>query len=145
MISYFDSSVLLSILFEEERREEAYSYWAEAANRVSSILLRIESVVSLRRAYERSKAKLPDNWLSEKARELDEYLNEADYRIISEKLERSIYLNKDLAKCRALDAIHIATALGYREANNGENINFYTFDTAMHDLAEHFRFKTNKL
>jgi predicted nucleic acid-binding protein len=145
VISYFDSSVLLAILFEEERREEAYSYWAEAANRVSSILLRIESVVSLRRAYERSKSKLPGNWLSEKTRELDEYLNEADYRIISEKLERSIYLNKDLAKCRALDAIHIATALGYREANNGENINFYTFDTAMHDLAEHFRFKTNKL
>ncbi|GHV91907.1 hypothetical protein AGMMS50268_24100 [Spirochaetia bacterium] len=145
MVSYFDSSVLLAILFEEGRREEACSYWEDATNRVSSILLKIESVVSLRRMYERNKAKLPGNWLSEKSKELDEYLNEASYRIISERLEKSIYLNKDLARCRTLDAIHIASALGYREANNGENINFYSFDIAMHDLAEHFRFKTNKL
>jgi predicted nucleic acid-binding protein len=95
--------------------------------------------------YEHNKARLPDSWLNEKTKELDEYLNEASYRIISERLERSIYLNKDLAKCRPLDAIHVATALSYRETNNGENINFYSFDTAMHDLAEHFRFKTNRL
>ncbi|GHV74113.1 hypothetical protein AGMMS49940_14150 [Spirochaetia bacterium] len=144
MVSYFDSSVLLAMLFEEERREEACSYWEGGDARVSSILLKIESIVSLRRMYEYNKAKLTGNWLSEKTKELDEYLNEADYLIIDEDLEKSIYLNKDLARCRALDAIHIATALGYREANNGENINFYTFDTAMHDLAEHFRFKMNK-
>ncbi|GHV48706.1 hypothetical protein AGMMS49546_39380 [Spirochaetia bacterium] len=41
MVSYFDSSVLLAILFEEGRREEACSYWEDATNRVSSILLRL--------------------------------------------------------------------------------------------------------
>jgi predicted nucleic acid-binding protein len=133
------------MLFKEKRGEEARSYWEGSENRVSSILLRIESVVSLRRTYELNKARLPGNWLSETTKELDEYLNEASYLTIDEDLERSIYLNKDLAKCRTLDAIHVATALSYREANNGENINFYSFDTAMHDLAEHFRFKTNKL
>jgi hypothetical protein len=54
-------------------------------------------------------------WLGKKAKELDEYLDEVNYRIIDEEIERSIYLKKELSKCRSLDAIHIATALMSRE------------------------------
>ncbi|GHV31904.1 hypothetical protein AGMMS4952_21390 [Spirochaetia bacterium] len=99
----------------------------------------------MRRAYENNKNKLDDTWLTEKTKQLDEYLNEVNYRIIGSKIEREIYLKKDLAKCRSLDAIHIATAMKFREMNNGKDVVIYTFDKTMHELAEHYRFKTNML
>jgi predicted nucleic acid-binding protein len=145
MTAYFDSSVLLAILFNEERQEEAYSYWSNASTKVSSVLLKIETIISLRRLYELNKQKLDSNWLGKKTKELDGFLDEVNYRIIDEEIERSIYLKKELSKCRSLDAIHIATALLYRENNNNENIQLYSFDNAMHELAAHYKFETNKM
>jgi predicted nucleic acid-binding protein len=135
--------MVLAILLEESRKKEAYEYWQNSSIRVSSILLRIETVVSLRRTYEYCKNKLDDNWLMEKLKILDEYLNEVNYRIIGTKIEREIYLKKELSKCRSLDAIHIATALKFREMDNVDII-LYTFDKTMHELAEYYSFKTNK-
>jgi predicted nucleic acid-binding protein len=143
-LSYFDSSIVLAILLEEARKKEAYEYWQNSSIRVSSILLRIETVVSLRRMHEYYKNKLGNDWLIEKVKILDEYLNEVNYRIIGTKIEREIYLKKELSKCRSLDAIHIATALKFREMSNVDIV-LYTFDKTMHELAEHYRFKTNKL
>jgi predicted nucleic acid-binding protein len=143
-LSYFDSSMVLAILLEEARKKEAYEYWKNSSISVSSILLRIETIVSLRRTYEYYKNRLDDNWLIEKLKTLDEYLNEVNYRIIGTRIEREIYLKKELSKCRSLDAIHIATALKFREMNNVDIV-LYTFDKTMHELAEHYRFKTNKL
>ncbi|GHT94518.1 hypothetical protein FACS1894141_1330 [Spirochaetia bacterium] len=145
ILSYFDSSVLLAILLDEDRKSEAYNYWSNSLLRISSILLRIETIITLRRTFEHNKKNRADDWLQEKIKIADEFLNEVHYRIISEKLEREIYLKKELAKCRTLDAIHIATALQFREINNEDPFYFYTFDQTMHDLAEHFRFKTNRL
>jgi predicted nucleic acid-binding protein len=144
IVSYFDSSMVLAILLEEKRKREAFEYWQNSSMRVSSILLRIETVVSLRRTYEYYQKKLEHNWLMEKTKILDEYLSEVNYRIIGTTIEREIYLKKELSKCRSLDAIHVATALKFREMNNVEVV-LYTFDKTMHELAEHYRFKTNKL
>jgi predicted nucleic acid-binding protein len=136
--------MVLAILLDEKRKKEAYEYWQNSSIRVSSILLRIETVVTLRRTYEYYKKKLDSAWLIEKSKILDEYLHEVNYRIIGSKVEREIYLKKDLSKCRSLDAIHIATALKFREMDNVDVI-LYTFDKTMHELAEHYRFKTNQL
>jgi hypothetical protein len=38
----------------------------------------------------------------------------------------------------------LATALKFREMKNVDIV-LYTFDKTMHELAEHYRFKTNKL
>jgi len=142
--SYFDSSVLLAILLDEDRQEEAYSCWQNSI-RVSSILLKIESIIVLRRTYEINKHKLEDEWLNKKIKVLDEYLNEVNYIAVNNKIEREIYLRKELAQCRTLNAIHIATALQFREINNNEETHLYTFDRSMHNLALHFKFKTNIL
>jgi len=144
ILSYFDSSVLLAILLDEDRQEDAYNYWQNSI-RVSSILLRIETVIGLRRTYEANKRKLEDEWLNKKIKILDEYLNEVNYITVNSKIEREIYLRKELAQCRALDAIHIATALQFREINNNEETCLYTFDRSMHNLALHYKFKTNIL
>jgi predicted nucleic acid-binding protein len=136
--------MVLAILLEEKRKKEAYEYWQNSSLRVSSILLRIETIIALRRTYEYYQKTLDHNWLTEKTKILNEYLSEVNYRIVGTKLEREIYLKKELSKCRSLDAIHIATALKFREMNNGDVV-LYTFDKTIHELAEHYRFKTNKL
>jgi predicted nucleic acid-binding protein len=142
MLSYFDSSVLLSMLFNEQRYEEASEYWHTSQDRASSILLKIETIISLRRIYEYNKWHLPDTWLTEKTKELNEYLQEMSFRNINRRLEKTIYANTDLARCRTLDAIHIATALEIRKIGD-DAVTLYTFDTNMHELAERFGFETN--
>ena len=144
IFSYFDSSVLLAILLEEERQKEAFEYWQNSF-RVSSILLKIETMIGLRKTYERNKHFLENDWLNKKTKILDEYLNEVNYMIINDKVEREIYLRKELAMCRSLDAIHIATALLFRKMNNGKEAYFYTFDKTMHNIAGHYEFKTNEI
>jgi predicted nucleic acid-binding protein len=144
MLSYFDSSLLLSILLNEQRQDEAYLLWENSEIKVSSILLRIETIVTLRRIFEQNKSKFDDNWLERKTKELEEYLNEINYLIIDDRIEKIIHSRKELSECRALDAIHISTALEYKEIIE-EDINLYTYDIPMNNLAKHFEFKTNKL
>jgi predicted nucleic acid-binding protein len=144
MLSYFDSSLLLSILLNEQRQEEAYLLWRNSGIKVSSILLRIETMVTLRRIYEQNKSRFDDNWLGRKTKELEEYLNEINYLIVDDRIEKIIHSKKELSKCRTLDAIHISTALEYKEIVD-ENINLYTYDISMNNLAEIFEFRTNKL
>jgi predicted nucleic acid-binding protein len=121
MLSYFDSSILLSILLNEKRQDEAYLLWKNSEIKVSSILLRIETIVTLRRIYGQNKSKLDENWPGRKTKELEEYLNEINYLIIDDKIESTIYSRKELSDCKTLDAIHVSTALQYREIS-GENI-----------------------
>jgi predicted nucleic acid-binding protein len=90
MIGYFDSSVILALLFNEEKQEESLKYWNDTNTKISSILLKIETIISLRRMYNNNKQKLSNNWLEEKIKELNEYLKEVNYRIIDEELEIDI-------------------------------------------------------
>ena len=143
-LAYFDTSILLAILLDEKKQQEAYSYWQKSI-RVSSILLKIETIIVLRRTYEKNKKNLEKNWLSNKTRTMDEFLCEVNYKIVNTKIEQEIYSRKELAKCRTLDAIHIASALQFKEINNKEDIYLYTFDKTMHDLAIHYGFMTNKI
>ena len=142
-LSYFDSSILLAILLDEKKQEEAYSYWQKSI-RVSSLLLKIETVITLRRIFENNNS-LGNEWLGKKTKILDEYLNEVYYETINVKIEKRINMQKELAQCRTLDAIHIATALQFREINNNEETCLYTFDKNMHNLANYYKFKTNKI
>ena len=145
MISYFDSSVILAIILDEERQGQALSLWQNAREKTSSILLRIETLVSLRRNYANNKNNLGPNWLSDKNSLLNRYLDEVDCLNESNEVEKVIIRNNDLCKCRSLDAIHIATALIIKSNVIGDNINFYTFDTNMHEIAMNFGFITNEI
>jgi predicted nucleic acid-binding protein len=145
MLAYFDSSILLAILLDEEKKEEAYKYWKESKIRVSSLLLKIETINVLRRTYEHYKTKLDPDWLTLKTKELDEYLNEVNFRIIDEEIERIIYLKKDLSKCKTLDAIHIATALEFKKIDSSKEYILYSFDQNMNKLAKINKIQTNTL
>jgi predicted nucleic acid-binding protein len=143
MLCYYDSSILLAILLDEKRKTEAKALWDEATVRVSSILLRLETITVLRRTYEHNKDKLDPTWITSKVTTLNEYLQEINIRIIDEDIERIIVLRKEISRCKTLDAIHIATALEFSKSIPSSNVYLYTFDKGMADLAKFFKFKVN--
>ena len=117
--AYFDSSLILSIILNEPRHDEAYALWILSKRRVSSLLLKIETIISLRRTYVRNISKLDESWLDTKLAVLKKYLSEIEYMPIDETFETAVSSNEELAGCRTLDAIHIATALEYRKLKEG--------------------------
>jgi len=144
-ISYFDSSLLLSILLNESRSDEALAIWKNNKIRVSSILLKFETNITLRRRSEQQKITFGDNRFKAKLLNLNIFLNDIFYKDITETFENSISGNYDiLSKCKSLDAIHIATALSISEKYSRNEICICSFDKSMLALAKELGFETNK-
>jgi len=143
MIAYFDSSVLLTILLSEKQYDKACSLWNNADFCLSSFLLRIETNISLRRSHKISVHKDNDSWLFQKMNELNGMLDDIHCKPIDSSIEQIIIKNKDLAGCKSLDAIHIATALYFKENSREQNIILYSFDRNMLVIAKRFGFETN--
>jgi len=144
MVCYYDSSVILSILLDEPRRTEAQELWLSGGARVSSLLLKLETITVLRRTYEHNRSKLDASWLTRKTVELGEFMKEVNFRIVDSEIDQIIQLRKDLAKCRTLDAIHMATAIDLKKSIDDE-LSFYSFDGELLGLAQSLRFKTNSI
>jgi len=106
IISYFDSSLLLSVLFNESHAEEALGIWENCPVRVSSVLLKFETNISVRRKCRSQKNKFGGDWLETKLAALNGYFNDIFFTGIDENLENSIsgYYGV-LSGCRSLDAI----------------------------------------
>ncbi len=145
MLYYFDSSILLAILLDEKRKDSALSLWKSASVRVSSILIKLEAITVIRRTYEHNKSKLESTWLTKKTQELEEYLQELNFRIVDEDIEKIIFPRKELGKCRTLDAIHVATAIEMSKIVPIEEFYLFTFNREMIKLAKSMRFQTNLL
>jgi predicted nucleic acid-binding protein len=144
VVAYFDTSVLLSILLDEAAKDESYHFWTSAETRVSSILLKIETITVLRQTYEHHKSALLGEWLSRKTGELEEFLKEVNYRFLDEEIEQSITRKKELSLGRVHDAIHLATALEFAKLVEPKEFRLYSYDSAMLDLARHYKLSTNK-
>jgi len=140
MIAYFDSSVLLTILLNQERYDAARYMWETSDFCLSSFLLRIESIISLRRYNERY---INDNlWLTEKNNELNLILKEIHCKPVDSSIEQIIVQSKELAGCKSLDAIHIATALYFKKSSR-QDIVLCSFDKNMLSIAKELNFKIN--
>jgi len=142
MIAYFDSSVLLTILFNEERYDAARYMWETSDFWLSSFLLRIETNISLRRTHKLSEHKADDSLLFQKMNELNAMLKEIHCKPIDDSIEKIIAQNKELDGCKSLDAIHIATALFFKK-NSRQDIVFCSFDKNMLAVAKELGFVTN--
>jgi len=143
MIDYFDSSLLMAILLEEDNRHEAKDIWESNEIKVSSILLRIETNISLLRFYNRQEGKFNGTWLSEKKEKLSEFLGEIFFTDITDNFANFMACNDSLAKCKSLDAIHLATALKAQNNPNNGNIRICSFDKNMLTAAKELGFETN--
>jgi len=144
MVCYYDSSIILAILLDEPRKPEANELWVSGDTRVSSLLLKLETITVLRRTYEHNRSKLESSWLTKKTIELGEFMKEINFRTIDSEIDQIIQLRKDLAKCRTLDAIHMATAIDVKKTVS-EQFSFFSFDKNLLELAQSLRFKTNSV
>jgi len=143
-INYFDSSFLLTILMNEPLSEEALNVWQSNKTRVSSIMLRFEANIVLRRNYRNRMDKVSSDWLTSRLQDLNKFLNDIFYIDITENFENSVSNNYDiLSKCKSLDAIHIATALDISEKYGRSEICICSFDKNMLKVAKEFGFETN--
>jgi len=139
MVIYIDSSFLLSILFNEKAFEISKKIWMDYNYKVSSLLLESECIVTLRRFYKNNKPNLEKKWLSIKEEELSNLLDEVNIRIFDEDILAYIKLKQDLSNCRTLDAIHLATALEFKD-NLGTDISICTYDQKMRKTAHKLNF-----
>ena len=127
MITYFDSSVILSLVKKDIHSAIAKKIWDASHDKVSSILLEAECFIVLRRLFSDSNNK--DKVLDFEA-ELDNILTSMHLRVMDHKITEIVRSEKKLSGCRSLDALHLATALYYK--NHGpEDFFIATFDQKM--------------
>ena len=134
MPAYFDSNILISVLKNDLHAEEAARLWEAHKDRVSSILLEIECRIVLRR-FANEFGKLPSGWLSSKEEWLQQTLETIALRTIDDSIAEVIRREPLLARCRSLDAIHLATALHFRKTSD-EPFYFFTFDSRVAEMAK---------
>ncbi|GHV10884.1 DNA-binding protein [Fibrobacterales bacterium] len=142
IIHYFDSSLVLAILFEENTQDTAYNIWQSNNVRVSSVLLKIETNNALMRYHKLRKNCLDSGWLDKKRLQLNAFLRDVFYSEITEKFADSMAENYTLANCKSLDAIHIATALNIKSNPNNSDIRLCSFDKKMLATAGQFGIET---
>jgi len=143
MINYFDSSLVLAILLDEKQKTEAYSIWKNSPFRVSSILLKIETDISLKRFYKRNENRLNIDGLTKRKIQLSELMNDVFFNDITESFANSMIQNDFFANCKSLDAIHIATALDISEKYGRNEVCICSFDKNMLKVAKELGFETN--
>jgi len=130
-------------LLDENRQDEAIYIWKSNPIKISSILLKIETNISLLKFYKQNEYKLGINWLNEKKALRKKLLNEVFLNDITESFADTMEQNDILAKCKSLDAIHIATAIDISEKYSKSEICICSFDKNMLRIAKEFGFETN--
>jgi predicted nucleic acid-binding protein len=139
MISYFDSSVILSGLLAEREEPDVALRWEEASERLSSNLLKIECLIGIRRAALAQGLSPDDGWAKERIDLMLRSTESISFKIMDASIEDLVRRTPTLSDCRALDAIHLATAL-YFKNNLDEEIGIVTFDRRMAVLARKLGF-----
>ncbi|GBU25588.1 hypothetical protein R83H12_02238 [Fibrobacteria bacterium R8-3-H12] len=144
MFGYFDSSLFLAILLDENRQDEAVHIWKSNPVKISSILLKIESNISLLKFYKHNGRKFGINWFNEKKALRKKLLNEVFLNDITEHFANAMEQEDihTLAGCKSLDAIHLATALSIRNNPYKEPICICSFDKNMLKIARELGFET---
>jgi len=124
VFGYFDSSLFLAILLDEDLQDEAIYIWKSNPVKISSILLKIETNISLHKYYKQNGYKFGINWFNEKKALRKKLLNEVFLNDITENFADAMEQNNIdiLAKCKSLDAIHLATALDVSEKHGKSEI-----------------------
>jgi len=141
MFGYFDSSLFLTILLDENRQDEAIYIWKSCPVKISSILLKIETNISLLKFYRQNGYKFGINWFNEKKALRKKLLSEVFFNDITEYFADTMEQNDTLAKCKSLDAIHIATALDISEKYGRSEVCICSFDKNMLRVAKEFGFR----
>lgn len=127
--TYFDTSVILAMLFAEESAGRVIKVWEESQLRVSSLLVSFEC----QNVSQRFSNRLPDttrkSWRLQAESWLARTLGALSLHTINPTLLERIRAEPRLGNCRTLDAIHLGTALLYKDA--GVDLRIATNDKRM--------------
>lgn len=140
MIVYLDSSVILSLLFEESTLSNSIEIWKKSEIRVSSILLEAECKITIKRTHEHNKKKLDKFWKEKRLSELDRLLEEIHLKNIDSTTIENIDKEDILSGCRTLDALHLSTAIELQK-ELGENLFIFSYDKEFNKVAKQLGFK----
>lgn len=127
---YVDSSVLLTIYLSQPRAQDARLLLGSAEAKVSSWLLAIEVPIVLRRSLGAREVALLGDALAAFDADLQGLHLYAGLPEIANRVRTDVRL----AQCRALDAIHVASAMLVRE-ESGQPLTLATFDCDQQRLA----------
>ncbi len=140
MALYYDSSPILSAILEEERDFDLAAAWDNVTVRLSSNLLQIECIIGIRRAGGILNLSLDDEWIGRRIDLLDRYFDGIHFKIMDSSIEQIIRGNPAIARCRSLDAVHIATAL-YFKPNLDEPLRMGSLDQRLRKSARDLGFE----
>lgn len=140
MVCYIETSIILSLLLEDEFYDEAVKIWNSPNEKVTSILTGIESLIVIRRYYKANTKRLNSKWLSVQEKKIKEMLSECNLLNIGEDVQKIIELKKEIADCRSLDAIHLATAIYFKNQLKVSKMSLYSFDKRVNSIAKKFGF-----
>ena len=136
MMAYIDSSVLMRIVLQAP---DPLAEWNDLEQGVTSVLTDVESHRVLDRLWHNNE--LTENDLAGKRAALATFLPRLDQRSIDEAVVRLASASLPVS-LRALDAIHLATALIYRSAQPSDDrpILFATHDRQLAKAAAGMQF-----
>ncbi len=140
MVCYYDSSIILSAVLEEKSTFDYALAWDDVSPRLSSNLLKIECIIGVRRAGILQNLPADDEWVAHRIDILEQYFNGIYFKLVDDSIEGAIRKNTDLAGCRSLDAIHLATALYFRP-HLDEELYISSLDKRLREVAVKLSFK----
>jgi predicted nucleic acid-binding protein len=131
---YFDSSAILVFLLQQPGADQALEFWYQTESKTSSILLEAECLITLRRSALKVQGADSEKWLSARIALLNQCIQEITLKELDASILEIIQRETALAECRTLDAIHLATALFFRERGDEDYV-LVSYDERMRKTA----------
>ena len=139
MFSYIDSSLILSILFEETSEKLSAELWKKRKNKFTSSLTQAEIYNNLYRAHKKIHSKHRDLWFNDRKEIAKILLSEIDQKKLDDSIFEIIKSNEILNDCKTLDSLHLATALSFK-FNIDESVEILSYDRNMNNVARKLGF-----
>jgi predicted nucleic acid-binding protein len=134
MATYWDSSAVLEVLLGGANAERAERWWNADETRLASILLEAECLTVLRRATTAPGNEADRSAMRRRFEALATVRDGLIVRDVDDEVLEVLRRSDGFGECRALDALHLATAIFFR-MHLDEPLVVCTFDRRMQDLA----------
>lgn len=140
MAGYYDSSLLLGAILGQVDPSSCSEAWDVEPIRVSSVLARVECVIGIRRLAAGMGKRAGAAWASSRLAAVDTYLDGLVIKPLDETIEQMVRQDKRLSACRALDAVHLATAQ-YFQPHLPEPLRICSLDKRLREVAKTLGFE----
>lgn len=141
MFSYIDTSLVLSILFEEDTLEESISLLNASKSKFSSTITIAECYNNLNKVKLMNPSQKIELWYSTKVKELEKILSIFNFKVYDKDIVNLIKTNINLSGSKTLDSIHLATAM-YIKIKTDSEIKILSYDKKMNRIGKKMGLET---